>query len=275
MSGIDSRDYLATGFRDVDDNADLRKFLRCLEFMNELESFQQYKRSISQRLELGQSQSVVDIGCGLGYDVIEAAHVVGPQGSAIGIDKSEALISAARNAVPPDMPQVAFEVGNGEDLRFDDGSVDAIRVDRTLQHVQDPRRVVTEMYRVLKASGRAACAEPDWGTLTITSPDRAATRQVVNAWCDSFRQGWIGRQLKPMMESAGFRSVVVTGHLLIAEGYAAVDRVFDVVSTVARLSQQSDAAPALQQWLNALQENEAQGAPAIGTVTLFLATGRK
>jgi hypothetical protein len=131
------------------------------------------------------------------------------------------------------------------------------------------------MYRVLKASGRAACAEPDWGTFTITSPDRAATRQVVNAWCDSFRQGWIGRQLKPMMESAGFRSVVVTGHLLIAEGYAAVDRVFDVVSTVARLSQESDAAPALQQWLNDLQENEAQGAPAIGTVTLFLATGRK
>jgi ubiquinone/menaquinone biosynthesis C-methylase UbiE len=275
MSGMDRRDYLATGFRDVDDNADLRKILRCLEFMNQLDSFQQYKRCVTQRLELGAGQSVVDIGCGLGYDVIDAARMVGPKGAAIGIDKSEALVKAARGAIPPEMPQVSFEVGEAEELRLADGSLDAIRVDRTLQHVQDPQRVVAEMHRVLKASGRAACAEPDWGTFTITSPDRATTRQVANAWCDSFRHGWIGRNLKPMMQEAGFRSVQVTGHLLIVEGYAAVDLVFDVASTVGQLSQESDNPATLQRWIHGLRESEARGLPTIGTVTLFLATGRK
>jgi ubiquinone/menaquinone biosynthesis C-methylase UbiE len=266
--------YLATGFRDIDQSPDLRKFLRCLTFMNHLPSFQDYKRHMMQRLELSPSQTVVDIGCGLGYDVIEAAIVVGARGAAIGIDSSEVLVTAARNAIPVGMAQVAFEVADGETLPLDDASVNAIRVDRTLQHVESPGRVITEMHRVLRPGGLAACAEPDWGTFTITSPDRDTTRRVVNAWGDSFRHGWIGRDLKPQMLAAGFRDVTVTGHLLIAEGYTAIDHLFDVANTVNNLQSDGDE-PQLQRWLEHLQDDEAPQVMPIGTVTLFLATGRK
>jgi ubiquinone/menaquinone biosynthesis C-methylase UbiE len=267
--------YLATGFRDIDQSPDLRKFLRCLTFMNNLPSFQDYKRQMMQRLGLGPSQTVVDIGCGLGYDVIEAATVVGARGIAIGIDASAMLVTAARNAIPVGMAQVAFEVADGETLPLDDASVDAIRVDRTLQHVESPGRVITEMHRVLRPGGLAACAEPDWGTFTITSPDRDTTRIVVNAWGDSFRHGWIGRDLKPLMLAAGFHDVTVTGHLLIAEGYTAIDHLFDVANTVENLQRDGGEEPQLQRWLEHLQEDATPQAMPIGTVTLFLATGRK
>jgi SAM-dependent methyltransferase len=242
--------------------------------MNGLTSFQEYKRLISERLRLGPAQSLLDIGCGLGYDVIEAGRVVGAEGSAIGIDTSEALVAAARSAIPSSMAQVAFETADGEALPFIDCTVDAVRVDRTLQHVPNPSRVITEMYRVLRSGGRVACAEPDWGTFTITSEDREMERLVVNAWCDSFRHGWIGRNLKSEMEAVGFEDVHVTGHLLIAEGYASIDKLFDIAHTVANLRSQGKGETRLDEWLACLQDSGRQSRP-IGTVTLFLATGTK
>jgi hypothetical protein len=127
------------------------------------------------------------------------------------------------------------------------------------------------MYRVLKSGGRIVCAEPDWGTFVITSPDKATTRLVVDNWCDGFRSGWIGRYLYPILKEVGCTNVHVTGHLLITEGFPAIDKVFDVTLTVARMREGQLGGVALDEWLTALLE----ASDALASVTLFLATGIK
>ena len=47
------------------------------------------------------------------------------------------------------------------------GRFDAARCERTLQHVADPARVVSEIARILKSGGRVALVEPDWEGLLI------------------------------------------------------------------------------------------------------------
>src|SRR6202023_1920244 len=70
-----------------------------------------------------------------------------------------------------------FRQGDAHHLPFPDLTFDACRVDRVLQHLEDPQRAIAEMARVLKIGGRIAAAEPDWDTLVIDVPDRSLARQ--------------------------------------------------------------------------------------------------
>jgi hypothetical protein len=88
---------------------------------------------------------------------------------------------------------------------------------------------------------------------------------------DSFRSGWIGRRLTPLLRRAGFVDVDVTGHLLVAEGVDAIDKVFDVKTTAARVAASTGDTSFGQRWWDALCTDEW---PMAG-VTVFLATGRK
>jgi SAM-dependent methyltransferase len=266
-----SAGYLASGFRDVDGIGELATFLGCLQYLEELPTVQAYKQQALNRLELGDGMTVIDVGCGLGFDVARMAAAVGRTGRAVGVDPSAALLRTASTNSRVTLPNVAWVLGTGENLGLRAEVVDAVRVDRTLQHVADPRRVVEEMYRVLRPGGRIACAEPDWGTFVVTSGQREKTRQIADFWCDSFRSGWIGRRLTPLLRRAGFVDVDVTGHLLVAEGVDAIDKVFDVKTTAARVSASTGDTSFGQRWWDALCTDEW---PMAG-VTVFLATGRK
>lgn len=168
MIGHDS--YLATGFRDVDKNCDIEKLVACLRFLEDLPSFDRYKKLSIERLRLKQGYTAVDVGCGLGFDVARIADAVSPGGSSIGIDTSEKLVHAARRAFGH-YEGVSFERGDIHKIEMPTNSVDAIRVDRTLQHVRDPQKVISEMVRVLKPGGWLVCAEPDWSTFVIDADD--------------------------------------------------------------------------------------------------------
>lgn len=272
-TGGRDQDDLANGFRNVDQQADRDKFQACLAFMERLDCFQAYKAEMVRRLELRPGHRVLDVGCGLGYDVDRIAQVVGEEGQAIGLDGSEQLVAAARERARGHRSNARFVVGDAHRLEFPDGSFDACRIDRTLQHLEDPRRVVQEMCRVLRPGGRIVCAEPDWGTLTIGSSDRPAVRRIVEAWSDRFRHGWMGRQLWGLVHSLGLVAAELSGHLLVAEGFSAADTVFDISRTVELLSQ-AEHTPRYQDWLADLRRADANR-PIMATVTLFMVSGRR
>src|SRR3989304_2308183 len=47
---------------------------------------------------LNQGETVLDIGCGAGTDLLLAARRVGPKGRAIGVEMTEAMTERVRNA---------------------------------------------------------------------------------------------------------------------------------------------------------------------------------
>jgi ubiquinone/menaquinone biosynthesis C-methylase UbiE len=266
-------DCLANGFRNVDEQATFEKFRTCLTFMDGLPSFQSYKAETMRRLSLRPGHRVLDVGCGLGFDVDRVAESVGPQGEAVGLDLSQSFVDAATSRNSARSSRARFVVGDAHQMAFDDESFDACRVDRSLQHLENPQRVVSEMCRVLRRGGRIVCAEPDWGTFTIASPDRPKVRRIVEVWSDRFRHGWIGRELFGLLHAIGLADIEITGHLLVAEGFSAVDTVFDVRRTAEVLAETDDAQQ-YRDWLAGLLASDAR-CPVIATVTLFLVSGRK
>src|SRR5204863_2641028 len=77
------------------------------------------------RLRAGET--VVDLGCGGGLDVLLAAPKVGPAGKAVGIDMTQDMIDLARrNAAKAGLANVEFHLATIDRLPLPDGSVDCI-----------------------------------------------------------------------------------------------------------------------------------------------------
>ena len=105
------------------------------------------------RLEPGQT--VVDLGCGAGTDLLIAAQMVGPEGRAIGIDMTPAMLDRARESADAmGLENVELHQGLIESLPLEDGSVDVVISNGVIDLVVDKDAVFAEIDRVLKPSGR-------------------------------------------------------------------------------------------------------------------------
>jgi ubiquinone/menaquinone biosynthesis C-methylase UbiE len=98
---------------------------------------------------------VADIGTGTGILALELA---GLGLNVIGIDRSEAMLEAARRkweAVESrESGTVEFRAGNAHELPLESSSVDAAFAHMVLHSVEEPARVIHEMARIVKPGGQ-------------------------------------------------------------------------------------------------------------------------
>jgi SAM-dependent methyltransferase len=142
------------------------------------------------------------------------AERVGPGGRAVGVDLSEDLLAQAVRRTPTGSC-AEFVSADAHALPFTDGMFGGARVERALQHMDDPAAVVREMSRVVRAGGRVVALEPDWDTLVLSGDDLATQRAIARARADSIRRPDVGRRLAALFVEAG-----VELHRLHAVSYA-------------------------------------------------------
>lgn len=97
---------------------------------------------------------VLDLGSGAGIDLLLAAKKVGPEGRAIGIDMTDAMLAKAReNIAASGMRNVEVRRGEIEALPVDDASIDWVISNCVINLSPEKERVFSEIARVLKPGG--------------------------------------------------------------------------------------------------------------------------
>jgi ubiquinone/menaquinone biosynthesis C-methylase UbiE len=100
-------------------------------------------------------ERVLDVATGTGHAALAAARRFS---TVTGVDYVESLVDIARRRAAAENLDVAFEVGDAEDLRFADASYDVVLSAIGVMFTADHERAAAELLRVIRPGGRVALA---------------------------------------------------------------------------------------------------------------------
>ena len=162
------------------------------------------RTGLRQLLASTPGEVIVDVGAGVGHDVIALAQ---SGNRVIGVEPSQTLLAEARARAAGAGVSPGLVRAWGEALPFPTASAGACLVDRVLQHVVDPAVVLAELHRILAPRGRLVVWDNDWGTFSIDLDDLEAVEAIARCRTAAMAQGRIGLRLRGLLLRAGFVEV--------------------------------------------------------------------
>lgn len=119
---------------------------------------------------------------------------------AIGIDLSEELIACSHDV------NITLKIGNAENLHFENGSFDIVIACAVIEHVNNPSKMLSECFRILKPGG----------TLIITTPNPFQDKIAMKVGYgkeEEHNETFNLSELKDMLKSSNFE-IMLAKHFM-------------------------------------------------------------
>jgi SAM-dependent methyltransferase len=164
--------------------------------------------------DLRPGETVLDLGCGGGIDVLLSARRVGPAGRAYGLDMTTEMLDLARaHAEQAGAGNAEFLLGQIEAIPLPDGSVDVVISNCVINLSAERPAVFAESFRVLRPGGRL-------GVSDILAEDHLTAAQRLD------RGGQAGciagvpsfAEYRDGLAAAGFTAIAITRTHQVADG---------------------------------------------------------
>ena len=169
--------------------------------------------------DLGQGETVLDLGSGGGMDVFLSAKRVGPTGKVYGLDMTDEMLALAkRNQEEAGVSNVEFLKGFMEDIPLPSDSVDVVISNCVLNLSADKSKVFAEIHRVLRPGGRIGVSD------VVASDELSAEQRLERGDFAGCIAGALSfREYEDGLTAAGFTAVsIATTHDVADRMYAAI-----------------------------------------------------
>lgn len=142
------------------------------------------------------NDNILEVGCGVGY-FCQLLYKYGPK--IYGVDVSSESIEYCKRNIDGD-----FTIGDAESLDYEDHYFEKILCTEVLEHVEDDKKALKEMYRVLKPNGSLV--------MTIPTQDGIFGAKIKNIMHSHGegpgkheREGYSKKEIIELFESVGFK----------------------------------------------------------------------
>ncbi len=159
---------------------------------------------LDQITPIAKGHVVVDVGCGSGNLTLHSAEKCR---LAIGLDPSESAVKFCNSI---STARSVFIPAAGDALPFPDESVDVVLFVEVIEHLDEPMKIISEIWRILKKGGRVFVTTPNYAFPSLWAPVEwlaDQSRMVAKmGGGEQHVQKFSPRSLADMFQKAGFKT---------------------------------------------------------------------
>ena len=153
--------------------------------------------------KLRPGESVLDLGSGAGIEVLVSARAVGANGRAYGVDMTDEMLALAEsNRASAGVENASFLKGTIENVPLPDASVDVVISNCVINLSEDKGAVLREAFRVLRAGGRLAVADP-------VALSALPSKEDLDSWAACIAGALDVETYKSLLSQAGFEEISI------------------------------------------------------------------